>query len=141
MKMGIYKKLYLTLLVLAAILLSVGSTFAQETVYKNWPNKNKVLATIAAGINSDNLGIQKSSISLAGKHQITDLVPELIKQFQENENSEVRYLAAMVLYKIGDNKGLDAIKAAITNEENELIKNFCAAVMLAENEEELFAQK
>lgn len=126
---------------LVVIMLLVNVISAQEKPYQKFEINKRAIQDLAIGINSDNQGLQRSSIYLAGKYEITELVPELIKQFKENEDYEVRYLVAIVLYKISDPEGLSLLKDCAIYETNSKVKDLCYAIMEVQEYDAMLANR
>jgi HEAT repeats len=129
MRKELYTSLSKTLIALFTILLLTNVTLAQEKIYEKLEKKEMVVNNLATAINSENKGLQRSAIYLSGKYEIKEVVPELIKQFKENEDYEVRYLVAIVLYKISDPEGLSLLQDCAKYETNSMVKDLCSAIM------------
>ena len=61
------------------------------------------------GMRSDNEGLRKSSIYIAGFYNIQELVAPLIQILIGESDINIKVLAALALYKIGDSSGIKAI--------------------------------
>lgn len=141
MKNESYNNLKKSLVAIVILLLFANVIYSQEKSYQQFEQKNNFIKNLVFGINSDNTGLKRSCIYLAGKHEVSEVVPELIKQFKESENPEIRFLAALVLYKIGDRKALSIIKAAAKNENNPKVKNLCLAITLAQDDDVMLTKR
>jgi HEAT repeat protein len=113
-------------LVLALILTTATAgqvARAQKPIFK--PN---AIANLIVGINSENDGLRKSAIYFAGKYDIDQAVDPLIEQLKVEKNPSLRLLIALSLYKIGNEKGLDAIYANVLLEKDPHVKRMCNAI-------------
>jgi HEAT repeat protein len=87
------------------------------------------IANLVTGIKSDNLGLRKSAIYLAGLYQISETVPTLIDQLKKEENAEVKVLTALVLYRLEDPRGIEAIENLYMSDENARVKRISKAIL------------
>jgi len=114
------KRISLTIVVLAAIVLSVKPLSAQKDV----DSKNTAaVANLVNGINSENKGLQRSSIYLAGRDRVTGSVDALIEKLNNEEDPSTRLLIAVSLYEIRDPRGLDAIKELSVKDKSEKVRS------------------
>ncbi|HPN37154.1 MAG TPA: hypothetical protein PL041_02040 [Melioribacteraceae bacterium] len=81
--------------------------FAQS---KNNVNKeeNKINNLITA-LRSDNEGLMKSAVYLAGKYKVNEVVDELCDLYKTTYNENTKYLIAISLFKIGTEKSFTAV--------------------------------
>ena len=91
--------------------------------------KPKTIANLIVGINSENEGLRKSAIYLAGKYEIDQAVIALIEQLKAEKKSSVRISIVLALHKIGNEKGLDAIYANALLENDPNVKRMCNAIV------------
>lgn len=107
----------LTALFLAVLFTSsLTVTSAQE---KEITAKYKyAVENLIKGIQSDNEGLKRSAIYFAGKYKITGAVDALIEQLDKETNPSNRILIALVLYKIGDPDGINAVKSLAKSDNN-----------------------
>ena len=124
------KTLSTTLMVLlSVVLLSAVSLKAQSNQYKNiTPNSIK---TLAEGIQSENTGLKKSSIYLAGIYKIDEVVNVLTDELKKENEPNTRVLIALALYNIGDPEGMKAVKDLSVNSENTNVKRMSTAIYRA----------
>lgn len=90
---------YLTVLLVVA----VGFNFAQTKDQLN----PKAIENLVAGIHSENLGLQKSSIFFAGYYKIEEAMDALREEMLLNENPGIKVLAALALYEIRNENVLE----------------------------------
>ena len=65
------------------------------------------------GINSGNQGLRMSSAYFLGEFKCDEAVIPLMKILKSDDNEESRIMSALSLLKIGDSRGIFAIKQAI----------------------------
>ena len=88
------------------------------------------------GVNSDNLGLRVSSTYYLGEMKSEEAVIPLMNILKSDTSASARIMAALSLYKIGDARGIFAIKQAIQFDPNEQVKKMCSILsqMHLENE-------
>jgi len=69
-----------------------------------------VIENYSKGIQSENTGLRKSAVYMAGVYRINGLVKALVKQFSKEKDDDVKVMIALALYMIGDEKGIAAIE-------------------------------
>lgn len=109
-----------TLVVLLVVLISANMGLqAQSSSYKNINDYS--LESLKQGIQSDNPGLRKSAIYMAGLYKIDEAVETLVKQLDREKNPSTRVLIALSLYNIGNPHGMDAVKdLAAKDKDNEV---------------------
>lgn len=105
----------LTLLVLAA----------NTSDAKGEKIKDSSIESLIMGINSDNLGLKTSSAYMLGELKCSKAVIPLLKMLKNEEREDVRIVAALALQKIGDARGIFAIKQAIRFDSSERVRRLC----------------
>lgn len=115
-------------------------------------NPNKVMGDLGKknliiGIKSPNEGLKRSSIYYAGKYKVEESIPTLLEVLDKEENPNNRILIALVIYKIGNPEGLEAVKNLSEKDKDSQVRRMAAEiyntfkidyvqqVMLAENQE------
>jgi hypothetical protein len=88
---------------------SSGKNPYMNTMSKKTKLNEAALKNYAHGIESENPGLRKSAIYIAGVYRINGLVNTLIKQFTKEKDNDVKVMIALALYMIGDDKGITAI--------------------------------
>ncbi len=87
------------LMVLSVIAMTLSPELkAQSSNYKNI-NKNSI-ATLKEGIHSENRGVKKSSIYMAGLYKIEEAVDALIDKLKTEEDPDTRILKVLIYIKI-----------------------------------------
>jgi HEAT repeat protein len=118
------KSLVLTLVLTAAVSLSALS--AQPV---DQPSKRKNYSNLGTAIKSENTGLKKSGIYLAGKYEISELTGTLVDQLKVEEDASIRVLIALSLYRIGDEDGFNAIDYLSKNDKNYEVRRMSSAIM------------
>jgi len=91
----------------AALAWDPGKVQSQSgTKYKFTVNQ---IEQLKEGIKSENAGLRKSCIWYAGVYEVEETEELLIEQLESEKDPSVSILIAMALFKIGNDKGLDAI--------------------------------
>lgn len=78
------------------------------------------------GAESENLGLKISAIYHLGERKSQKAVIPLMDVLHSDSSTEARIMAALSLYKIGDERGIYAIKKAIEFDKNEHVKQMCS---------------
>lgn len=119
------KSTVLLLLFVFTIFMSVGLANDPAKQVKAF---NKVLATknLLIGLESKNNGLISSSAFYLGEYNSTQAVIPLMKILKNSAAEELRISAALALLKIGDARGIYAIKQAIKFDESERVSNICS---------------
>ena len=107
-------------------LFSVSSFAADKCSTATNSKQESIVKSLLKGINSDNYGLRTSSAYLLGELKIESAVIPLMKMLHSEENEDARIVAALALYKIGDLRGLFAVKQAIKYDESERVKKLCS---------------
>ncbi|MFH1194159.1 MAG: hypothetical protein V1720_00525 [bacterium] len=106
---------------------AMSSTFAQATQPQTKFNE-KEIANLKIGIQSENEGLKRSAIYLAGKYALNDLVDVLVEQLKNENKAATRHLIALSLYKIGNAYGMEAVKETAMTDKDARIKRLAAAI-------------
>ena len=93
---------------------------------KNNVNRDIVITNLMNGINSGNQGLRMSSAFFLGEFKSDEAVIPLMKILKSDDNEESRIMSALSLLKIGDSRGIFAIKQAIQFDESERVRKMCS---------------
>ena len=85
------------------------------------------VSSLIEGLNSDNLGLKSSSAYMIGELQLSKAVIPLMRILHQDENDEMRIVAALALYKIGSPIAIQAVKQSIRFDESERVSKLCAS--------------
>ena len=97
----------------------------QETADQNTSEMEACFKTLQQGLNSDNLGLQAGCAYMIGELCCQRSVITLLKMLHNCPSEELRILAALSLCKIGDSRGIYAIKQAIKFDESKRVQRMC----------------
>lgn len=89
-------------------------------------NRDIAIENLLVGISSDNYGLRTTSAYMLGELESSEAVIKLMKMLREEKNEDARIMAALSLYKIGDARGINAIKQAIRFDDSEKVSKTCA---------------
>lgn len=95
-----------TIIVVLYILLSAILLLAQDS--KPNAKQNNSVSTLVMGIKSENEGLRKSAIYLAGKNKVSEVITVLSEEFKNEKKAEIKYLIAISLYKINTKESIDS---------------------------------
>jgi HEAT repeat protein len=94
-----------------------------------WANndqKEKAIENLLVGLNSDNEGLQSSSAFFLGEYNSSEAVIPLMKILKNSSQEELRIQSALALLKIGDARGIYAIKKAIKYDQSKRVRDICS---------------
>jgi hypothetical protein len=113
------------LFAVSLILIFSFQILPQETADQNSSEMEACFKTLQQGLNSDNLGLQAGCAYMVGELCCQRSVITLLKLLHNCPSEELRILAALSLYKIGDLRGIFAIKQAIKFDESKRVQRMC----------------
>lgn len=110
------------------VVLTVGSLAANNpsAAKKKIFNRDDVIKNLLIGVNSDNQGLKLSSGYYLGELKSDEAVLSLMNILKNSKNDEERIMAALSLSKIGDSRGIYAVKQAIKFDESERVRKLCS---------------
>ncbi|MBI9073083.1 MAG: hypothetical protein JEY94_15890 [Melioribacteraceae bacterium] len=116
-----------TLCILLSVLISFSSyNFAQEVdKVKKKVDVEKVEDNLLVGVDSENDGLRISSAYYLGEAKSDKAVIPLMKMLRENKDEGERIMAALSLFKIGDERGMNLIKGMSEQDDNKHVKKMC----------------
>jgi len=89
-------------------------------------NKEIVVENLIMGLKSENNGLMSSSAFYLGELKSQEAVIPLMKILKNSVEEELRIGAALSLLKIGDARGIYAIKRAIQFDESKRVRDICS---------------
>ncbi len=92
---------------------------------KVMPNSTESELNYWIGVKSDNSGLRASSAYYLGEMKSEKAVIPLMEILRSDTSASVRIMAALSLYKIGDERGVHAIKQAVQFDSDEQVKKMC----------------
>lgn len=99
--------------------------FPQETADKTSAEMEACFETLQQGLNSDNAGLIAGCTYMIGEVRCQRSIVSLLNMLHNSDSEELRILAALSLYKIGDSRGIYAIKQSIKFDESKRVQRMC----------------
>lgn len=109
--------------------------FPQETADRNLSEMEACFKTLQQGLNSDNVGLQAGCAYMTGELCCKRSVITLLNLLHNSPSEELRILAALSLFKIGDSRGIYAIKQAIKFDDSKRVQRLCEIFYKTYNQE------
>ena len=110
-------------MILATVLLVLS---AAVTSYAADNEKSPAEVNLLIGVNSDNLGLKESAANVLGELGSSYGVIPLMRMLHDSEQESSRIVAALALCKIGDARGIYAVKRAASFDPSDRVKRSCA---------------
>lgn len=114
------------LLVAFVILAFVVPAQAQESVLPPNADKKLIEDNLFIGLASNNTGLQRSCALMLGRIKSDRAVIPLMETLHTNPEENVRIAAAWALCKIGDARGVYAVKMAVKYDDCAKVQTTCA---------------
>lgn len=99
----------LSIVTILVLLLQAGFIQAQDYTHTRYFKEKLYLQNLVTGIQSENTGLRRSAIYLAGKYRVAETNETLIKAMKAEIDPSTRILIALALYNIGETSGMEAI--------------------------------
>jgi len=112
----------------------------QEIADQNTTAKEACIKTLLEGLQTDNRGLQAGCTYMLGELCCGRSVIKLLDVLHNSSSEELRILAALSLYKIGDSRGIYAIKQSIKHDESKRVSRLCELFYKAYQQKENSAQ-
>ncbi len=125
-------------LLLTLIIFAVLTPLMSAQKNRHYEFDSKAIANLNMGIQSDNEGLKKSSIYLAGSYSLSNCVEALVEQLSKEKNPDVKILIALSLYKIGDEQGIKAIENLAANDSSFKVKRMGQAILAQFNSDNIY---
>ncbi len=113
----------------AVVLVSVAATGALASDQAGSLTPEQYLRaeqTLLNGLQESNLGVKEGSAFMLGQLKSSRAVIPLMKLLRDGEQETTRIVAALALCRIGDARGLYAVKRATQFDESERVSQRCA---------------
>jgi hypothetical protein len=88
--------------------------------------KDIVVTNLMNGLVSQNRGLKESAAFMLGEEKATRAVVPLMQMLRGGEEESSRIVAALSLCRIGDPRGVYAVKQAAKFDESERVRTLCA---------------
>jgi HEAT repeat protein len=108
------------------IVLLVFSVASSSSSAKECKVKDSAIESLIMGINSDNFGLRTSAAYMLGELKCEKGVIPLMRMLKSEDREDARIVAALALLKIGNSKGIFAIKQAVKFDDSERVRRQCA---------------
>ena len=108
------------------ILLTATAIAGNAPAKKANLNRGIAIENLLIGISSENYGLRTTSAYMLGELESSEAVIKLMRMLREEKNEDARIMAALSLYKIGDARGINAIKQAIRFDDSEKVSKTSA---------------
>jgi uncharacterized protein YdiU (UPF0061 family) len=118
-----------TLAFVLVVVLLAGGVSKGQTVNAETKKYKRMIENLIIGIHSSNLGVKRECIFLAGKYEFSEAVDALIELLKSERNPKDRTLIAMALYRIGDEKGIQAVYESALVETDAKAKRISTAIV------------
>jgi len=120
------EKLKVISIVITSVILFSAILFSQPVPKHSVEmNESLILENLLVGTNSCNKGLCASCVYLMGELCCEKSVIPLLSILHNAECEEIRILAALSLCKIGDARGVFAVKRSAIFDESERVKRLC----------------
>lgn len=120
------KKLMLVFLVLTTVILFSATLYSQPVPKRSIQlNESQISENLLIGMKSCNKGLCASCTYLIGELCCKKGVIPLLSLLHNAECEEIRILAALSLCKIGDARGIYAVKRAAIFDESKRVQRLC----------------
>ncbi len=84
------------------------------------------VANLLVGLKSDNMGLKTGSAYMLGELKAEEAVVPLMAMLRSGETEASRVVAALALCRIGDSRGVYAVKCAVQFDESQQVAQKCA---------------
>ena len=118
------------------LLLLTIQILPQEIANQNNSAKEACIETLLKGLQTENRGLQAGCTYMLGELCCNRGIITLLDILHSNPSEELRILAALSLYKIGDSRGIFAIKQSIKYDESDRVSRLCEKFYRAYLQEE-----
>ncbi|QQS35850.1 MAG: HEAT repeat domain-containing protein [Ignavibacteriales bacterium] len=108
--------------------LSVNLTAQGDKVVKKEISEN-MLKNLEVAINSENEGLRRSAVYLAGKYKVAEVVDDLTEILSTEKDPNNRVLIALALNEIGSEEALKALKKLSVNDEDVYVRRMSLAIV------------
>jgi hypothetical protein len=115
-----------SILILVAAVLAAGfAPAASGQEHKN-PAICRAIPNLLLAIQSDNAGLRESAAYYLGEYKCRRAVIPLLAILKNDPRPSTRAVAALALCRIGDERGLFAVRRAVLFDDNIGVKGLCA---------------
>ena len=119
------KKFFIVSSLLLTLMLSGINVFAANNPGLNSKATESLEQNLINGINSENEGLKTSAAYYLGEMKSSKAVVPLLKMMHNEKSEGARIMAALSLLKIGDDRGIYAIKQNCKFDESTKVRKMC----------------
>lgn len=112
---------------LLLITISYSSLTAQTRDTADYRSPDAI-SNLVMGIKSDNPGVRRSAIYFAGKYGISETLLPLMKALRNEKDDNIKYVLAMALYKLGDDRGMFVVKQIACEDSDAKVRNLLSGI-------------
>ena len=121
------EKLYFLLVAVLFVLL-ITDTFGQNHKVSDITKTKNAYENLLMGISSHNDGVRESCIYFAGKYRLIDTEHALIDQLKIENDSDVKVLIGLALFRMGSEIGMNEIHKLAMNDTNPKVRRMSYAI-------------
>ena len=122
---GILAAALILSLSLPATAKDLSKTAAAPATESTQITESRIVDNLLVGIKSQNSGLKLSSLYQMGNYDTEKSVIELMRILKDDPKDEARITAALSLYKLGDARGIYAVKRAAKFDESPRVRKMC----------------
>ncbi len=90
--------------------------------------KQQAVGNLINALNSENDGLRKSAIYLAGKNKIKEVADVLVGRLTKEKDAGMKILIALSLYNIGDVRGMETVHTVAQRDPDLRVRRMCTAI-------------
>ena len=121
------EKLYFLLVAVLFVLL-ITDTFGQNQKISDITKTKNAQENLIMGIKSFNDGVRESSVYFAGKYRLIDTEEALINQLKVENNSDIKVLIGLALFRMGSEKGMVELQKLASKDKNSRVRKMSYAI-------------
>ena len=88
--------------------------------------KESIAINLMNGLTSENKGVRESAAFMLGEEKITRAIVPLMKMLRDSEEESSRIVAALSLCRLGEPRGVYAVRMAAKFDNSEKVRTLCA---------------
>lgn len=112
---------------IVAVLMLIAATPEINSQSTNRFNLNSI-TSLKNGITSNNTGLRKSSIYMAGLYEVKEVAPLLAEEMKKELDPSTKILIALALFKTGDENFLGVIETMAKIEKDDQARRMMYAI-------------
>ena len=108
--------------------MSFTGVYSQESNNSKSKFNDNAIQNLKTAIQSENPGLRKSGIYLAGKHSVKEVAETLTEQLKVESDPNTKILIMRVLYIFGEDKYMDDIYEVAKNDSHSKVRKMASAL-------------